>query len=179
MKLKEYIIKKYVSNIPPLEKLYEVEADCILPILNKEYARTMLQTKLKRVLNSFYNYSFYPKYSKEKVGIAKSPTYIFSDDQPSYFEQYVHIADICQQVWDFNMPYEIDQFIYEYTTEKVSRDLMYFTEFVEGVRDNIFNINPQGKSYIQPPIIDPNFEFQVPRLQIPGKKLYNFKKEQN
>lgn len=159
------------SNVN-IQKLNEIEADCILPVLDKQYTQIMIQNKLKRVLDNYLIYL--DKLNKKDNTDKDKLTYIFSEERPSYFEQFIHIADLCHQVWQMNIGHEIDKAIVKVLN---STDLNYIRQITSSANDNIFKIDPQSKNYIG--AIDLPIKFKIDRLQLPGKKLYNFMKEEN
>ena len=147
-----------------LQKFYEIEANCILSILNKKYAEIKLENSFKNCIGAFLIYIKNGYQEQDKL------TYIFSKERPTHFENFIQIADVCEEVWDinvYNKATDVLNFSYPHLSEKQYNE----------IKHSIIQIDPQSEYYI--PAVDPNFEFQVPRLQIPGKEVYNFMQQKN
>ena len=136
-----------------LEKLEEIEADCILPILNKKYAKIFLTTYVECC-----------KVTSEHFKILKEDSQKFQEIQntrphtqprgvhPSYFEGLMHICGVCRDVWDINISKAIAKIIPDKTEHEI-------------FMASLINIDPTNKYYLPLVNVD-NFELQVDRIKI-------------
>jgi hypothetical protein len=171
-----------------LKKLHEIEADCILPILNKTCIEIVLKDKLKDIINRFDNYKI--KFSKNEHKVRDRLTYLYSADRPSLYEQLIQVLDIGQELWNisyidiiksiFAADKSNKEFILKYdkildenkAMKQYVHEIVDEDKLIEEYNDNIFKIDTKSPNYIG--AVDPYFEFKVPRL---GENLYKFIKE--
>lgn len=160
-----------------LQFLIEIEADCILPILNKKYAEVILKSYCKE-LNKFFDllkanmqftnilfdkqltYMSLKITNRNRDLIKKTSHYQYGDDiyetdRPSFFECFLHILDVCTQLWNL----DITDFIHN----------PLFVKYIE----EILNRNQTNRFYKDDDIISHKFSLKIDRITLDSnKKLF-------